>query len=492
MQPNPAWLDALLEDYPQSLPAYQPRNLPIEAAQHLIEHWAQRWALHAQADEVQSLRLSPALLGRVLAKDLTAPIDLPSWDNAAMDGYAFAGELLSAGQPLRLRVKATVLAGHRGALPEVGAGECVRIMTGAPMPPGCDTVVPLELIQAACPQANLPEKAPMTPPGSETHITLEPHVVQAGANCRRRGQDVAAAQVVLHAGQVLSAAAIGLAASLGLSHLSVLRRLRVAYFSTGDELRDPTAGNAASPQMGEIFDSNRFTLMAMLSKMGFELIDLGHVPDEPTAIAGALARARVCCADVLITSAGASMGDADHTRALMQRHAQAVFWQLALRPGRPMTVGQILPEDAPSNIPTSPKTPEWGVRGLDATRRPMLLLGLPGNPVAACVVLHCVARAALLRLAGVRHSVQPPLLGAHTTEAIAKKPGRTEVLRALLLPPKQAGENPRVQVCGNQSSSALLPLVQANALIVLGQDMGAVSPGQIVSVLLLENAALPF
>ena len=291
---------------------YDPQALPVGAAQAIVLQWVTPLA----ASERVPLREA---LARVLAEDVISPIDVPAHDNAAMDGYAFAGAALPAADGrLTLTVCGKAFAGHpyTGA---VATGQCVRIMTGAPMPAGCDTVVPQERVEI-----------------QGESVTFEASDVTSGANARRKGEDLARGGVALTSGRVLHACDIGLLASLGLVEASVKQRLRVAYFSTGDELRSP--GEPLSP--GAIYDSNRYALGAMLQRLNVEAIDLGVVRDDPAALSATLKLAAET-ADVVLTSGGVSVGEADFTRSQLQTLGDVSFWGLAMRPGRPLAFGRI-------------------------------------------------------------------------------------------------------------------------------------------------------
>ncbi|CAD5373812.1 Molybdopterin molybdenumtransferase [Rubrivivax sp. A210] len=379
-------------------------------------------------------------LGRVLGSDVISPIDVPAHDNSAMDGYAFAGAALAAGGVTRLRSVGTLYAGAPYA-GEVRAGECLRIMTGAVMPEGLDTVVPLELCSVAGEQ-----------------VAIEPGVITPGENRRRRGEDLALGRPALQAGRVLRPADLGLAASLGLAELPVLRPLRVALFSTGDELR--TLGQALEP--GCVYDSNRYSLMGALQRLGMEVIDLGLVPDDRAALQATL-QAAVAQADVVLTSGGVSMGDADYTREVLAAMGEVAFWKVAMRPGRPFAFG---PLQRPGGQP-----PSW-------------LFALPGNPVAALVTFYAFAREALLRLAGARPEPLPTLQ-APCTAAIRKRPGRTEFQRAVVEPAPAGGW--QVRLTGSQGAGVLRSMSEANALLVLRHDQASVAAGDFVDVWLFDG-----
>ena len=420
--------------------------------------------------EVETVAL-PDALDRVLAADVICPVNVPPHDNSAMDGYAFAGsELKNAQQPdqrLTLRVVGTALAGApwHGKLT---AGECVKIMTGAVMPAGLDTVVPHEQVTA-----------------SDTFIELDASTVRAGANRRLRGEDLQQGSVALPAGQRLTPAALGLLASLGLGQVSVRRRLCVAYFSTGDELLSP----CDAPREGAIYDSNRFSLQALLRRMGAKVLDLGAIPDEPAALQERLSQA-ASLADVVLTSGGISAGEADHTRAMLQRMGRVEFWHIAMRPGRPLAVGLLTPvagnlsAKSACNASTISAESSQKQSNTASTLRPAVLLGLPGNPVAAMVSFLMFVRPALALLAGER--VEPvPQLQAISSERLRKRPGRTEYLRGVI--ELNAQGQATVRTTGPQGSGVLSSMVAANCIIVLNDACGDVLPGESVNVLLLQG-----
>jgi len=421
------------------------RQLSLEQAGAAINHAINQALTEArQAGHSRDSEPLPLLaaLGRVLARDVLSPIDVPAHDNSAMDGYAFDGAALAtaatAAQPLRLRAAGTVLAGAAAA-PRIAAGQCLRIMTGAVMPPGLDTVVPLELCRVDGDPAS-------------GWVQLEPGVVQPGENRRHRGEDLTRGKPALQAGRVLRPADLGLLASLGVAEVPVRPRLRVAVFSTGDELR--TLGQALEP--GCIYDSNRFALMAALQRLGCEPIDLGVVRDDPAALEAALAKG-IGQADAVITSGGASAGDADHTRQLLARMGEVGFWKVAMRPGRPFAFGPVRADGRQS----------W-------------LFALPGNPVAALVTFYVLVLPALLRLAGAQ--AEPlPLLRARSATPIRKRPGRTELQRAWLA--CAADGVWQVTPAGSQGAGVLSSMCQANGLLVLAHDQGSVAAGEWVTVL---------
>jgi molybdopterin molybdotransferase len=375
----------------------------------------------------------------VLAKDVVSPISVPPHDNSAMDGFALAGSAVTPGQPQTLRVVGTAFAGKawQGV---VGSGECLKIMTGAIMPAGLDTVVPLEFVQVR---------------GDE--IVIPADVVRTGDNRRLLGEDLMTGQPALQAGAVLSPAALGLIASLGLPRVTVFRRVRVAYFSTGDEIL--SLGDV--PREGAVYDSNRYTVFGLLTRLGVEVIDMGVVRDEPALLEAAFRQA-ARTADAIITSGGVSMGEADHTKAMMKQLGDVVFWRIAMRPGRPMAVGSIQQD------------------GKNA-----LLFGLPGNPVAVMVTFLAFVRPALLRLMGCNTAAEPVLLQAKSAEALRKKPGRTEYQRGIVT--REANGSLCVRITGNQGSGVLRSMVEANGLIVLHHEQGNVTAGETVDVMMFDG-----
>ncbi len=284
-------------------------------------------------------------LGRVLAVDVVSPVNVPPHDNSAMDGYAFAGTALATGLPLTLKVVGTALAGAawRGI---VLPGECLKIMTGAVLPAGLDTVVPQELVQPSA-AAAVSTNDQTANQSAATFITIPPNLLKPGDNRRAMGEDIRQGQAALLKGERLTPAALGLLASLGLQSVPVWRRLRVAYFSTGDEIL--SLGDA--PRDGAVYDSNRYTVFGLLARLGVAMIDLGVVRDEPAALEAAFTHA-ANVADAIITSGGVSVGEADHTKAMMHKLAGqgpdavgsaggVAFWRIAMRPGRPMAVGRL-------------------------------------------------------------------------------------------------------------------------------------------------------
>jgi molybdopterin molybdotransferase len=392
--------------------------------------------------------------GRVLAADVISPINVPAHDNSAMDGFAFSSRDMQPDQPTALRVVATVYAGtpFGGSL---AAGECVRIMTGAVMPAGLDTVVPQELCSATATDVHVPAAT-----------------VRAGENRRHQGEDLQQGRPALHAGRVLRPADMGLIASLGVDQVQVYQRLRVAVFSTGDELR--SAGQPLPP--GCVYDSNRQSLIAAVQALGMDVVDLGLVPDDPQALQATL-QAATRQADVVLTSGGVSVGEADHTRALLARLGEVAFWKVAMRPGRPFAFGPLRQSRALADTTLSPTL-------TTAAQPASWLFALPGNPVAALVTFYVFVRDALLQLAGAT-PVPIPVLQARCTSAIRKRPGRTEYQRAIVEPAPEGGW--QVRLTGTQGAGVLRSMSEANALLVLRHEQGSVAAGEMVDVWLFDG-----
>lgn len=425
---------------PQALPSlnhivscisgYDPDAMTVTQAQAAIREFVQPIA----AVEKVAIR---SALSRVLAQDIVSRIDVPAHDNSAMDGYALRGEDVAAGA--RLQVVGAVHAGESFA-GEVLRGQCVRIMTGAPMPAGCDTVVPQEL----------------TVEDGEHAVAIPAGRVRPGDNRRLRGEDLALGSVALPRGRRLRPSDLGLLASLGIPEVAVQRRLRVAFFSTGDELR--SVGEPLDP--GCVYDSNRYTLHGMLTRLGCEVIDMGVVGDDPAALEAAF---RSACeeADAVITSGGVSVGAADYTKQIMASLGEMMFWKIAMRPGRPLAFGRI------------------ASRGRDA-----YLFGLPGNPVAVTVSFSFFVRDALLRLAGAEPKPLPRLR-VKTAAAIRKKAGRTEYQRGILAPGDDGAW--RVRLTGTQGSGVLRSMSDANCIIELEHERGDVAVGEEVSIVVFDG-----
>jgi molybdopterin molybdotransferase len=421
-----------LSEVVSCLSGYDPNAVPVAQAQQIIRQFV------TPVSAVEKLALRSAL-GRVLAQDIVSPINVPQHDNSAMDGYAVRGADLDGADAVTLKIVATVHAGGNfdGS---VGAGECVRIMTGAPMPAGCDTVVPQEFTRDA----------------NDATVTIPPGMVKAGDNRRLKGEDLQEGKPALMQGKILRPADIGLLASLGIAEVPVRRRLRVAFFSTGDELR-----SIGEPlDHGCVYDSNRYTLHGMLTRLGCELIDMGVVKDDPELLEAAFRNAAES-ADAIITSGGVSVGEADFTKQMMARLGDVAFWKIGMRPGRPMAFGKI-----------------------SSNGKGAYLFGLPGNPVAVMVTFYFFARDALLHMMGAQ-ATPLPFMRVRSQSAIRKKPGRTEYQRGIL----SIGEDGRqqVRITGSQGSGILRSMSEANCMVVLHHDQHGVQAGDEVDVILFDG-----
>jgi molybdopterin molybdotransferase len=404
---------------------YDPNSLSVEQA------------LEAMEAEVQPLSGAERLhirdaLGRALAQDIVSPIAVPGYDNSAMDGYALRSADLPPSGHGTLRVVGTAFAGQpfQGT---VGSAECVRIMTGAMLPAGADTVVKQEDVQQRA--------------GGMVGEIIVSAGQRPGENVRRAGEDLSAGQVVLCAGRVLTPADIGLMASLGISEAKVRRRARVAFFSTGDELR--SLGEPLGP--GEIYDSNRYTLHGMLARLGVELLDMGVVRDRREDVEAAF-RDGSGASDAIITTGGVSVGEADYVKETLERLGSVSFWKVSMKPGRPLAFGRV---------------------------GAALFFGLPGNPVSTMVTFYQFVQPALRRLMGQRE-VQPLRLRVPCLSPLKKARGRLDFQRGIL--ERQPDGRLAVRSTGPQGSAVLSSMSQANCFILLPVEWGNVEPGTEVEV----------
>ena len=406
---------------------YDPNSMPVHKAREHIR------AFLAPVTAVERLNVRAAL-GRVLAEDVRSTMNVPAHDNSAMDGYALRFADLASTGDTTLKVVGTSFAGK----PFQGTatpGQAVRIMTGAVMPPGCDTVIMQERAKTS---------------GDQVIVGSGQEKAQ---NVRYAGADIKAGAVVFARGQLVRPAELGMIASLGIGEISVYRKLRVAFFSTGDEL----VSIGGTPGPGQIYDSNRYTLYGMLTRMNCEIVDMGVVPDVPAALEHAFATA-AASADVVITSGGVSVGEADFVKQLLDKLGEVLFWKIAMKPGRPLAYGKIGSAH---------------------------FFGLPGNPVSVMVTFYEFVRDALLVLQGRANVAPMPLFKATLAAPIRKAPGRTEFQRGILSP--RDGGGFEVRTTGDQGSGILSSMSQANCFIVLGTDTGNVAAGDAVDVQLLEG-----
>jgi molybdopterin molybdotransferase len=367
--------------------------------------------------------------GRTLAEVVTAGFNVPGHTNSAVDGYALASADLPAENTQTLAIAGKAFAGEpfRG---DIKPGQCLRIMTGAPMPAGLDTVIMQE-------QVELQDNA----------IRIDSRH-QPGQNVRQAGEDIRQGQTILHPGKILTPPDIGLIASLGIPEINVVRKLRIAIASTGDEIY----GIGDAPDAGGLYDSNRFSLWAALDRPDIEVINLGIVEDRPEALLNTFEMAGRF-ADAIISTGGVSVGEADYTKTALQASGHIGFWKVAIKPGRPLAFGQI--GDA-------------------------VFFGLPGNPVAVMVTFYLLVLPALEKMLGITNKPIAPTFRARTQENLRKKPGRTEVPRGIV-EQDQNGEW-TVRSTGKQGSGILSSMSLANAFILLEHDRENVMAGEWVWV----------
>jgi len=401
---------------------FDPTTLRAEDAARRIE------ALVSPVTEYERVAVRSAL-DRTLAKDVYSTVNVPAHTNSAMDGYALrSADLPADGSRATLKVIGTAWAGR----PYHGSAkgkQCVRIMTGAKMPDGLDTVIMQEQVECV----------------DDTILIGSGH--KPGQNVRQAGEDLAVGAVAVSAGTRIDPAELGLFASLGVAEVEVARRLRVAFFSTGDELR--SIGEPLAE--GEIYDSNRYTLHGMLTRLGVELLDMGVIADQREAIGDAFRRA-ASMADVIITTGGVSVGEADYVKEILAETGTVDFWKLAIKPGRPLAFGTV---------------------------RDAFFFGLPGNPVAVMVTFYEFVQPALRRMMG-QQGLRPARFRVPCRSRLKKRPGRMEFQRGLL----QVADNGSLSVSrtGAQGSGMLSSMSSANCFIILPTDSGSVEPGDMVDV----------
>jgi molybdopterin molybdotransferase len=409
----------------ESLNDYDPNSMHVEQARQFIRQFLVPVSEQEVVDLCEALR-------RTFACDVSSPMNVPPHDYSAMDGYAVRYSDLE-GDATKLRMTGSSYAGHPYS-GQVSAGECVRIMTGALIPDGCDTVVMQE------------------------HVKTDGTIVEIGSghsqgqNIRRAGEDIRQGATVLSRGKVICPAEMGLLASLGLSEVAVFRKLRVAIFSTGDELQQP--GTPLEP--GQIYDSNRYSLSGLLRELGgVEILDMGNIRDDRDSLKKALLDA-ASQADVIITSGGVSVGEADYIKQLLAEIGEVVFWKIAMKPGRPLAYGKI---------------------------GACHFFGLPGNPVAVMVTFQQFVRDALRLLMG--QQPKPAFtLKAVCTSKIKKVSGRTEFQRGILT--QDENGTLIVHTTGDQGSGILSSMSKANCFIILPVSQGNTEAGSNVDVQLFN------
>jgi molybdopterin molybdotransferase len=410
---------------PSCMDDYDPNAMSVAQARTFI---AQFLSPVIETENVATMQA----LGRVLAADIVSPSNVPNHNNSAMDGYAFK---FSEGAKI-IKIIGTAFAG-KAFEGVVNAGECVKIMTGAVIPHGADTVVMQEriAIKSDC-------------------ITLLDAPVK-GANVRLAGEDLKIGQTVLASGHSLKPADLGLIASLGVAEVSVYRQLKVAFFSTGDEL----VSVGKKLETGQIYDSNRYTIFGMLSRLNVQISDLGVVPDKPDLLEATLLKAAKEN-DVVITSGGVSVGEADFMKGLLAKHGQVLFWKINMKPGRPLAYGKV-----------------------GANEKQAHYFGLPGNPVSSMVTFYQFVQPALQALSG--EAYRPlPMFQVSCVTPIKKATGRTEFQRGILF---EADGTWHVKPLPNQGSGMLSSMSAANCFIVLDETIGNCEAGKMVNVQLLEG-----
>lgn len=425
---KPTSLSKIISD-PSCVDDYDPNSMPVKQAREFIKKFL------TPINVIEKLQLRDSL-GRILAEEIISPFNVPSFDNSAMDGYACLA--IDFQEKIALKIVGTSFAGNTFKV-TVRSGQCVRIMTGAVLPIGCDTVVVQEKVKVE---------------NGSIHFIDTP---KRGANVRYAGDDLRHGQVVFKAGQKITAADLGLIASLGIGEVSVYRKLKVVFFSTGDEL----VSIGKPLETGQIYDSNRYTLYGMLANMNVEIIDMGVVRDDPIALEKTLVEASQK-ADVIITSGGVSVGEADYMKMLLEKLGQVLFWKIAMKPGRPLAFGKIGHAH---------------------------YFGLPGNPVAVMVTFYQFVREAILMLMGQSEPKDLPLLKAICTEPINKMAGRTEFQRGILYLADEGEYRGEwvVKPIENQSSGVLSSMSMANCFIVLGTDVGNLTINSYVQVQVFEG-----
>ena len=406
---------------PSCMDDYDPNAMSVQQARDFI----QQFLTPVTQTEILSIRNS---LGRILAQDVVSPSNVPNHNNSAMDGFAFK---YSEGIKM-IKIIGTAFAG-KPFIGEVKASECVKIMTGAVIPKGADTVV-------------MQEKT--VNKGDYINVLEAP---TAGSNVRLAGEDLKSGETVLDKGHQIQAADLGLLASLGVAEVTVHRQLKVAFFSTGDEL--VSVGKPL--EQGQIYDSNRYTIYGMLSQLNLAITDLGVIPDQPDLLETTLLKA-TDTHDVVLTSGGVSVGEADYMKSLLSKHGEVLFWKINMKPGRPLAYGKV------GNAH---------------------YFGLPGNPVSTMVTFYQFVRQALLTLMG--NTVKPtPMFQVECTEQIKKAKGRTEFQRGILFEENGLW---KVKPLANQGSGILSSMSKANCFIVLNEDVGNCDSGYIVKVQVLQG-----
>jgi molybdopterin molybdotransferase len=404
------------------------KTIPNNSKPLTVEEALQRIKQDLQATSGEEQLAIRSALGRILAEDVLSRINVPPYNNSAMDGYVMRGADLPKDGKTQITIIGTSYAGEPYT-ETIQAGQCARIFTGAVIPAGTDTVIMQEHVEKQ---------------GDTITIGAE-H--KKGQHVRPVAEDIAIGQIVLRAGKQLTPADIGLLASLGVPEVKVKRRLRVAFFTTGDELR--AVGEML--ESGQIYDSNRYTLYGMLTRLGVDIIDMGVVGDKPEDIENAFLSA-ASCSDAIITSGGVSVGDADYVTDTLRRIGEVNFWKVAMKPGKPLTFGKV---------------------------QAAVFFGLPGNPVSAMVTFYQFVQPALRRMMG-ENAVAPVRLTVPCISPLKKSPGRMEFQRGILENNEQG--HLVVRSTGKQGSGILSSMSQANCFIILPIECGGVAVGKEVLV----------
>ena len=413
-----------LMDEPGILSEYNPNSVDFDSASKIIKKFL------TPIKEIQNLNLSDCL-SKVLAEDLISPINVPNYNNSAMDGFAFKSNLKNNSKIFK--IINTILAGNTSKF-TLKNGEAINIMTGGKIPEGTDSVIPIEYVVL-----------------SGNKLTLN-DFPKTGANIRKIGEDIQKGSVALKKGTYLRPAEIGLIASLGIEKLKVYKEIKVAFFSTGDEIV-----KAGSPiKSGQVYDSNHYSINAMLQRLGVECMDLGIVPDNKELIKKILIKSAKT-ADAIITSGGVSVGQADYMKEVLAELGNVLFWKLSIKPGRPMAYGKI-------------KSASY--------------FGLPGNPVAAMVTFYQLVQPALKYLKGELNYLPPPIIDVKSDALIKKKPGRLEFQRGIL---SQNKDGLSVKPTNLQGSAILSSMTQANCFIILDLESGPIKKGDKVKVQLMNG-----
>lgn len=430
-----------LKNVTSCLSGYDPESLRVEDGKEIIKTFSETIVRKLT---IEKMPIRDAL-GRVLALDVISPINVPSHNNAAMDGYAFDSKILSSDieETIELKVSGQIFAGNK-IVTKKSNNICYQIMTGAVMPSNCDTVIPQEFVEV-----------------QDNQIRFLNTAVKPFDNRRLKGEDLQFGRPALKAGKLLKPSDLGLLASIGMSEVNVFRKLRVSFFSTGDELK--SLGENLSE--GCVYDSNRYTIFGMLKRLGVEIIDLGVIPDNPILLEKAFISASNS-SDVIITSGGVSVGEADHTKSVMKKLGDVDFWKVAMRPGRPMVFGKIWSDKDKKNDNYS------------------LLFGLPGNPVAVMVTFYVFVMEALLQMMG-SNEFKSQFVLVKSAESFKKKPGRTEYRRAKIF--NDNDKCPRIRLIGAQGSGILSSMSEANCLVVLEHDVVSISKDDLIPVLVFDG-----